>query len=174
LNQFVSHLQYSEAYGVHLAWAGFELRTLVVISTDCIGSFKYNYHTITTTMALNYFSEFILDQFVSHLQYSEAYGIHLAWAGFELTMLVVISTDCIGSFKYTYHMITTAPNYFSEFILDQFVSHLQCFEACWVHLAMSGIRNQNVNGDRHWLHRPRRLSWTCSCHNEAKKVITWH
>jgi hypothetical protein len=34
-------------YWVHLAWAGFELATLVVIGTDCIGSFKYNYHTIT-------------------------------------------------------------------------------------------------------------------------------
>jgi hypothetical protein len=31
---------------VHLAWAGFELIMLVVISTDCIGSYKSNYHTI--------------------------------------------------------------------------------------------------------------------------------
>jgi hypothetical protein len=30
-------------------WAGLELTTLVVISTDCIGSFKSNCHTITTT-----------------------------------------------------------------------------------------------------------------------------
>ena len=36
-------------YRVHLAWEGFELTTLVVICTDCIGSYKYNYHTITTT-----------------------------------------------------------------------------------------------------------------------------
>ena len=34
---------------VHLAWAGFELTKLVVIGTDCIGSGKSNYHTITTT-----------------------------------------------------------------------------------------------------------------------------
>jgi hypothetical protein len=34
-------------YQVHLAWAGFELTTLV-IGTDCIGSCKSNYHTITT------------------------------------------------------------------------------------------------------------------------------
>ena len=33
-------------------WTGFELITLVVIGTDCIGSFKSNYHTITTTEAL--------------------------------------------------------------------------------------------------------------------------
>ena len=27
------------------------------------------------------------------------YQVHLACAGFELTMLVVIGTDCIGSYK---------------------------------------------------------------------------
>jgi hypothetical protein len=32
-------------------WAGFELSTLVVIGTNCIGSCKSNYHTIITTMA---------------------------------------------------------------------------------------------------------------------------
>jgi hypothetical protein len=36
-------------YRVHLTWVGFELTTLVVICTDCIGSYKSNYHTITTT-----------------------------------------------------------------------------------------------------------------------------
>jgi hypothetical protein len=40
-------------YRVHLAWAGFELTTLVVIGTDCIGSCKSNYHTITTTTVPN-------------------------------------------------------------------------------------------------------------------------
>ena len=38
-------------YRVHLAWAGFELTTLVVIGTDYIGSCKSNCQTITTTMA---------------------------------------------------------------------------------------------------------------------------
>ena len=37
-------------YRVHLCWAGFELTTLVVIGTDCIGSYKSNYHTITATL----------------------------------------------------------------------------------------------------------------------------
>ena len=43
-------------YRVHLAWAGFELTTLVVIGIDCIGSYKSNYHMITimtTTPPLN-------------------------------------------------------------------------------------------------------------------------
>ena len=39
------------------------------------------------------------------------YLIHLTWVGFKLTTLVVIGTDCIGSHKSNYHMITimTAP-----------------------------------------------------------------
>ena len=36
-------------YRIHLAWAGFELTTLVVTGTGCIGSYKSNYHTNTTT-----------------------------------------------------------------------------------------------------------------------------
>jgi hypothetical protein len=36
-------------YRVHLTWEGFELTTLVIIGTDCTGSWKANYHTITTT-----------------------------------------------------------------------------------------------------------------------------
>ena len=35
-------------YQVHLAWAGLELTTLVMIGTDCIGSCKPNYHAIMT------------------------------------------------------------------------------------------------------------------------------
>ena len=38
-------------YRVSLAWAEFELTTLVLIDTDCIGSLKWSYHTITITMA---------------------------------------------------------------------------------------------------------------------------
>jgi len=33
------------------SWSRFELTTSVVIGTDCIGSFKSNYHTITATTA---------------------------------------------------------------------------------------------------------------------------
>jgi hypothetical protein len=34
---------------LYLAWERFELTTLVVIGTDCIGSYKFNYNAITTT-----------------------------------------------------------------------------------------------------------------------------
>ena len=33
-------------------WVGFKLTTLVVVSTDCTGSCKSNYHMITTTTSL--------------------------------------------------------------------------------------------------------------------------
>jgi hypothetical protein len=36
------------SYRVHLAWEGFELTKLVQTGTDCIGSYKFNYNTITT------------------------------------------------------------------------------------------------------------------------------
>jgi len=46
-----SHWQTWSHNVVHLAWAWFELTTLVVVGTDCIGSCESNYHMITATTA---------------------------------------------------------------------------------------------------------------------------
>jgi hypothetical protein len=64
------------------------------------------------------------------------YRVHLAWAVLELTTVVVIGTDCIGSCKSSYHMTTTttAPSKYS----------LENIYTCLMNLLICNSCRQNV------------------------------
>jgi hypothetical protein len=72
LPQVTEKINHIILYRIHLTWTGFELTTSVVIGTDCIGSYKFNYHTITTTTAQ---SISIVHLNIQCLWYEELYNI---------------------------------------------------------------------------------------------------
>ena len=56
LPQVTDKLNYIMLYRVQVAWTGFQLKTSVVIGTNCTGSCKSNYHTIMIKLKKKKFS----------------------------------------------------------------------------------------------------------------------
>jgi len=72
----------------HLAMNGVQLTTLVMIGTDCRGSCKSNYHTMTTAM---------VPVVVTYIVYLYIYMIYIYFEKIDIHLLV-ISADCLISF----------------------------------------------------------------------------
>ena len=85
-------------YWVQLAWAGFELTTLVVIGTNCIGSYKSNYHmtTMTPKLFIAYFNWFTFG-FCPQAKFS--YRDHASFF-FSSLQLFIIYTGALWSWWY--------------------------------------------------------------------------
>ena len=104
------------------------------------------------------------------LYHIKLYRVYLAWAEFELTMLVVIGTDCTGSCKSNYHTITatTAPSLIFKVVL--FISVFLTFfpHLLYLVLASAHITNDVPNNIDSKILRPRsweiqfwyKLTWT--------------
>ena len=89
-----------------------------------------------------------LPQVTDNLYHIMLYWIHLARARFELTTLVAICTDCIGSYKSNYHMITTtAPPYL--WMVRLFVICIPCLLFQILLLCMINIQEKGNDKTNH-------------------------
>ena len=104
-------------YRVHIAWAAFELTTLVVIHTDCINSCKSNYHTIAI-MKVNWykFKYFLQQQLTSLFNEKTMFEQNITytfWSNFRLWWLnqycFIPSKSLILVYKYYINRYQMAP-----------------------------------------------------------------
>ena len=94
---FVFHFKTWFSYGVYVTFNN--ISVILWQSVSCWGKPQYLEKTTDLSQVTDKFYHILLHR------------VHLAWAGFKLT-LVVIGTDCTGSCKSNYHtiMAMTAPS----------------------------------------------------------------
>ena len=130
-------------YGVHLAWAGFELITLVVIATDCMDSCDFNYLTFTTTV-------------IPRIIYSQSTKIHCCSTQLSKIQNSNLKLYCHRS------VLLVEKTRVPEESHRHFANHWQSLSHNVVSSTprLSGIPTYNVSGDRHWLHRYHTITTT--------------
>jgi molybdopterin/thiamine biosynthesis adenylyltransferase len=83
---------YHMLHWVHLAWVGFEITTLVVIGTDCIGSCKSNYYTIRTTTMMDILLECTaVDDLLSSLSLESYLKVHPRTEEYTITLSYLLT-----------------------------------------------------------------------------------
>jgi len=112
-------------------WTGFELTTLVVIGTDCRGSCKSNYHTITTTAAPGYM-EFKLNGNLISIRHTVW---HLFLTHAELPNLIYIYYFCF--FKFSKYIFCQVKCHFSNPVIENmlmtrlYIDEYLCTKTTW-------------------------------------------
>jgi hypothetical protein len=106
---------------MHLAWVGFKHTTLVVIGTDCIGSCKFNCHTITTTTA----------PFLQLILYTNVLQCCISFKHYNIFFTFIYGDYCTFISNNTYLPVLSkkSSSKFLRSLLSRFFSDFECISS---------------------------------------------